>query len=238
MQTSILKTYIYITLFAIAMGYMESAVVVYLRELYYPDGFNFPLKPIGQTIGITEILREAATLIMLITAGILTGRTKTEKFGFFIYCFAIWDIFYYIFLKLLLGWPESLMTWDILFLIPTTWVGPVIGPVINSLTMILLAILISHFTNLRIKTKISMKEWLLFITGSVVIIISYVEDYLDFMLDKFSFIELFETAKINQLTEYASNYQPVSFSWWIFICGEIIFLVAIFLFLARNKSYT
>jgi membrane protein implicated in regulation of membrane protease activity len=56
--------------------------------------------------------------------------------------FAIWDIFYYIFLWLLIGWPESFFTWDILFLLPVTWVGPVLAPVINSLTMIVLAGLI------------------------------------------------------------------------------------------------
>jgi len=236
MQTSILKIYIYITFFSIAMGYMESAVVVYLRELYYPDGFDFPLKPIGQNIGIVEILREAGTLIMLITAGILVGRTKTEKFGFFIYCFAIWDIFYYIFLKLLLDWPASLLTWDILFLIPTTWVGPVLGPVINSFTMILLAILISHFTNVSTVVKIIRTEWILFILGSVIIIISYTEDYLSYMLNEFTFFEIFSGASINILAEYAIHYLPVSFSWWIFIAGEIIILSGISLFYVRNKK--
>ena len=218
------------------MGFMESAVVVYLRELYYPDGFDFPLKPIGQNIGITEILREAATLIMLITAGIIAGRTKTEKFGFFIYCFAIWDIFYYIFLKLLLGWPDSFMTWDILFLIPVTWVGPVLGPVINSLTMILLAVSISYYTNFSSTVKIKLTEWVLFITGSVVIIISYIEDYLSYMLNKFSFFELFDTSQINVLTEYAADYKPENFAWWIFIIGEVIILIAIYNFFVRNKT--
>ena len=236
MHNSISIIYIYVTLFAIAMGFMESAVVVYLRELYYPEGFDFPLKPIGQNIGITEILREAATLIMLITFGIIAGRTKTEKFGFFIYCFAIWDIFYYIFLKLLLGWPESLLTWDILFLIPVTWVGPVIGPVINSLTMILLAILISYFTNLNSSIKIKLTEWILFITGSVVIIISYIEDYMSYMLDKFSLFELFDASQIHVLTEHAADYKPVNFEWWIFIAGELIILGAIYSFFARNKK--
>lgn len=236
MQTSILKTYIYITFFAIAMGYMESAVVVYLRELYYPEGFDFPLTPIGQNIGITEILREAATLILLILAGILAGRTKTEKFGFFIYCFAIWDIFYYVFLKLLLDWPASLLTWDILFLIPTTWVGPVLGPVINSLTMILLATLISHFTNFQTTIKINRTEWILFILGSLIIIISYTEDYVNYMLNEFTFFEVFGGTHINILAEYAAHYQPVSFAWWIFILGEAIILVGIYFFMARNKK--
>jgi hypothetical protein len=115
------------------MGYMESSVVVYLRAIMYPDGFGFPLAPFDSHLAVTEIFREVATIIMLLGAGIIAGKTFPERFAWFIYCFAIWDIFYYVFLKALLGWPESFMTWDILFLIPATWVGPVISPIIVSL---------------------------------------------------------------------------------------------------------
>ena len=134
-----------ITIFSIAMGFMESSVVVYLREILYPGGFDFPLAPINLHLAITELIREAATLIMLLTIGIIAGRTASERFAWFIFSFAIWDLFYYIFLKLLLGWPESLLTWDILFLIPITWVGPVISPVLVALTMILLAVIIIYY---------------------------------------------------------------------------------------------
>jgi hypothetical protein len=64
---------IWVSLFSIAMGMLESAVVVYLRELYYPEGFAFPLKMMSSTLILTEILREAATLIMLIAIGVLAG---------------------------------------------------------------------------------------------------------------------------------------------------------------------
>ncbi len=157
MNKKTLTLFLWISIFAVAMGYLESAVVVYLRKIYYPDGFKFPLQAIDKQTGLIEMFRELATLIMLAGAGILAGRTRTEKFGFFIFCFAVWDIFYYVFLKLLLNWPESLMTWDILFLIPVTWVGPVIGPVINSLTMIVLAFLISYFTDKKPQIKIKPK---------------------------------------------------------------------------------
>ena len=136
---------IWVSIFAVAMGFFEAAVVIYLRKLMYPAGFSFPLAPIEHGLAVTEILREAATLIMLLSAGILAGRYATERFAWFIYAFAIWDIFYYIFLKLLIGWPESFMTWDILFLIPATWVGPVITPVIVSLSMIVLAAVVLFF---------------------------------------------------------------------------------------------
>ncbi|MBK6833902.1 MAG: hypothetical protein IPG89_06345 [Bacteroidetes bacterium] len=65
---------------------------------------------------------------MLVGAGIIAGKTRLTRFAYFIIAFAIWDIFYYVFLYVLLQWPESLFTWDILFLVPVPWTGPVIAP--------------------------------------------------------------------------------------------------------------
>lgn len=226
-----------LAIFSIAMGFMESAVVVYLRKVYYPFGFEFPLKSIDDSILLVEILREAATLIMLLTIGILTGRTRTERFGFFIFCFAIWDIFYYVFLYFLVGWPESLLTWDILFLIPVTWVGPVLGPLINSVTMIILALLIHYFTSINEKTRIKIGEWCLLILGSIINIISYTEDYIHYITRKFAFIDLFKPSENKKLMDYAELYIPVSFSWWIFIIGEVLILLAIFIFYKRNRNH-
>jgi len=231
---SIRKTFLNLTLFAIAMGFMESAVVVYLREIFYPDGFRFPLTAITPNIAITEIVREAATLIMLLTAGIMAGRTRYERFGFFIFSFGIWDICYYIFLYVILGWPPSLFTWDILFLIPVTWVGPVLGPVLNSLTMIVLELMISRFTSYNPKTQIIGREWVLLIAGSLVVIISYTEDYVRFLLREFSFHELFMPSNLDAMMAYAAGYVPQSFSWWIFIIGQLMLVAALGLFWRRN----
>ena len=129
------KKLITITAFAIAMGFLESAVVVYMREILYPEGFAFPLSPIPVSLAVTELLREVATMVMLVTIGVIAAKRFSTGFAWFIYSFAIWDIFYYVFLKLLLGWPESVLTWDVLFLIPTIWTGPELLPVLVSLTM-------------------------------------------------------------------------------------------------------
>jgi hypothetical protein len=110
------RTLIIVTSFFIALGYIESAVVIYMREILYPAGFQFPLAPIKIDLAITEIIREAATLVILVCIGFITGRTFSEGFAWFLYSFAIWDLFYYVFLKLLIGWPESLLTFDILFI--------------------------------------------------------------------------------------------------------------------------
>ena len=90
-----------VTIFAIAMGLLESAVVIYLRDILYPGGFEFPLNPIRPDLLWTEVFRELATLVMLLGVGILAGRTLAERFAWFLYAFAVWDIFYYVFLWLL-----------------------------------------------------------------------------------------------------------------------------------------
>ncbi len=125
--------------FGISFGYIESAVVVYLREIYYPDGFSFPLAPIAEDILRTETLREAATLALLWSAAALSYVRLQSRIAAFFILFGIWDIFYYVFLKLLLDWPASMQTWDILFLIPLPWVGPVWAPVAVSLGLIILS---------------------------------------------------------------------------------------------------
>ncbi len=225
---------IWVTIFSVAMGMLESAVVVYLRELYYPDGFTFPLKMMSSTVAITELLREAATLIMLVVIGVLAGRTKTEKFGYFIYTFAIWDLFYYAFLKLLLNWPESFLTWDILFLLPTTWVGPIICPVLLSIAMIALTLTIIYFTNKSEKTVISKSEWGLFILGSLITIVSFTYEYSTFILQEFTLYEMFIPTE--KLMNYAIKFIPSIFPWWIFWIGFLIILSTIGHFVYKNLN--
>src|SRR5690349_12153523 len=99
------RTMIWLTAFIIALVFLESAVVIYLRRLYYPQGFAFPLVPIPPDIGMIEFLREAATMIMLLGIAVIGGRNTAQRFALFIYSFAVWDIFYYVFLKIFDHWP-------------------------------------------------------------------------------------------------------------------------------------
>ena len=236
MKLLILKTLFWVTIFSIAMGYLESAVVVYLRALYYPDGFTFPLKIVATRIAMTEIFREFATMLMLIGIGVIAGRTKTVKFAYFIYAFAVWDIFYYIFLKIILNWPESLFTWDVLFMIPIMWVGPVIAPVINSLTMILLALLIIFKTSKNIKTHINTSQWSMLVLGSLIVIVAYTMDYGAFISARFSLPEIFSVEKQSAVIEYTATYIPKSFSWPVFAAGVVLHAAAIALFYFRGNS--
>lgn len=227
MKRKSLEILIGVTLFAIAMGYLESAVVVYLRQIYYPEGFTFPLKIMTVDIALTELFREFTTLVMLGSIGYLAGRSWLEKFGFFIFAFGIWDIFYYVFLKLLLGWPESLFTWDILFLLPTTWVGPVIAPVITALTMVIFGGLIWYFQSKNKLLAIRLREWILLISGSLIVIWAYIEDYVSFLHRSFSWSEIFLPKDTGRLIEFATRYVPEDFSWWIFSGGQLLITIAI-----------
>lgn len=231
---SISKRYLWLTIFSIAMGFLETAVVIYIRRIYYPEGFSFPLKLMDNEIMIVELFREAATLIMLFAAGLFTGRTKSEKFGMFLYAFAIWDIFYYVFLKITIDWPESLFTWDILFMIPTTWVGPVISPMIVTLSMILLALLISYFTSSNLKTHITKGEWFFLILGSVILILGFTFDYSRYILQFFSFRDLILLSEQDKIIEQALHYIRSGFPWLIFSLGQLLILIGILHFFCRN----
>ncbi|MCD4769233.1 MAG: hypothetical protein K8R35_03595, partial [Bacteroidales bacterium] len=184
------RLYLWITFFSIAMAFLESSVVVYIRELLYPEGFDFPLAEMDSSLAITEIFREAATLIMLLAVGIIAGRSFTGRFAWFLYSFAVWDVFYYLFLKLLIGWPESFLTWDVLFLIPVTWTGPVISPLIVCIFMISLSGLIIRFSAKGLNIRINKSEWILLITGAIIIIIAFAWDYSGFILEHYSISEL------------------------------------------------
>lgn len=123
--------------FAIAMACVESATVFYLRVLVdrvEPHQPN-PL-PINNALGDVELWREAATLVMLATVGMLAGGTWRRRVGYAAIAFGVWDIFYYVFLRLMTGWPRTLLDWDILFLLPLPWWGPVIAPASIAMLMI------------------------------------------------------------------------------------------------------
>ncbi len=228
------KTIVWLTLFSIAMGFMESAIVIYLRQLYYPTGFRFPLATIPPNIALVEFLREAATIIMLAAIGIVAGRNLAERFSFFLFCFAVWDIFYYVFLKVFDNWPESLFTWDILFLIPVPWVGPVLAPCITSLTMIVLTLAVVYFHRKDIMITISRREWTLLITGSIVEIISFITDYVSFVSRSNNSFWLPNSRE--QLFAEFATYVPQSFNWWLYSLGEALIVAGIVLMIRRHRK--
>lgn len=232
------KTLIWITFFSIAMGYLETSVVVYLRKIYYPEGFGFPLVPVTRDIAITEFWREAATIIMLIAAGVVAGKNPLQRFVFFLYTFAVWDIFYYVFLKVLLGWPESLFTWDILFLIPFPWVGPVIAPCLVSASMILLTFIVLYFQEKGHKVFISFIEWLLLIGGSITVIISFMWDYIIYVSNYGDDTGVWTLSSNKNMFDEVKNYVPHHFNWGLFAVGLLLILTSVGSLFLRYKKQT
>ncbi len=134
-----------VVVFAIGMAWVEAASVYYLRvvvDRLNPYQAN-PL-PMNGILEPVELVREAATLVMLLTIGMLAGRTGRTRLGYTAIAFGVWDISYYVFLKVICDWPKSLFDWDVLFLLPLPWWGPVLAPVCIALLMIAWGTLVSQ----------------------------------------------------------------------------------------------
>lgn len=163
--------------YATAMAFVESAVVVYLRAIYYPDGFAFPIVLIADRMALIEIGREAATLTMLLSVAWLAGRDRWERFLLFCFMFGVWDILYYVWLWAFLGWPSSLLTWDILFLIPVPWIGPVLAPVLVSLALIAGSVALLRAKARGAVLRFARWHWTLAIAGGLLVLLSFMIDH-------------------------------------------------------------
>jgi hypothetical protein len=215
--TELKKSILLVCIFSIAMAFLESAVVIYLRQLYYPGGFQFPLASMDFSVAQVELFRELATLLMLLSLAWIAGKNNTQKFAYFLLSFALWDIFYYVFLKVFINWPSSLLTWDILFLLPSAWVGPVIAPVLLSGIMLVYSLLLLK-GNRAAKLVISKKEWIILIASSVVIIVGFTYEY------------IWEYASVsNTLSffKFSEQFIPTSFNWLVFGLGIMGIIYAI-----------
>ncbi len=170
---SIAKQLFWLIVWAVAFAYIEASVVVYLREIYYPDGFAFPVVIAETRMVITELFRELATLIIMwATASLVYARLQSRMAAFMV-IFGIWDIFYYLFLKIVLDWPETLNSLDILFLIPLPWVGPVWAPIVVSIGLIYAGISILLQNNEGHFLDFGSKFILLELIAGIIIIVSF-----------------------------------------------------------------
>src|SRR5262245_28320394 len=128
--------------FASAMAWVEAASVFYIRALVDRiEPYQVGPLPMSNALAYVELCREAATLVMITAVGVLAGRTWLRRAAYASLAFGIWDVLYYVFLRLVSGWPNTLFDWDILFLLPLPWWGPVLAPVSIAVVMILWATL-------------------------------------------------------------------------------------------------
>jgi len=136
-MNDIAKRFLWVSAYAVAMAMLEAAVVVYLRGLLNITNDHVALGPYVRI----EIAREAATMVMLTAVGWLAGRGRAERWAYGLFAFGMWDIWYYIWLKVLVNWPATLLDWDVLFLIPLRWWGPVLSPVLIAALVCVTAVL-------------------------------------------------------------------------------------------------
>ncbi len=147
-----------LAIFAASFGFVEAAVVVYLRsatgllpgyrgtlsELQHSsEGYHQEqsISQFPQSLLTIEVYREAATMIMLVSVTLLAASSTSARWAAFLWVFALWDIAYYAGLWLTVRWPASLTDLDVLFLIPVPWIAQVWFPLaVSSLTVIAIAL--------------------------------------------------------------------------------------------------
>jgi hypothetical protein len=194
---------------AIAMAWLEAAVVMYLRFFIDRiDPYQLDPLPLIAELGEIELVREVATLVILFCVGWLAGRERYSRLGYFLIAFGLWDIFYYVFLRVMGGWPETILDWDILFLLPLPWWGPVLAPVLVSLLMIVFGSLLSTAEGRLI--RLAWWSWLAVIVGVFLALLVFMQEALKAL-----------PASIETIRAIL----PVDFNWWLFSLA--IFLLAV-----------
>lgn len=212
------KKLIFIGIFAIAMAYLESAVVVYLRAMYGIEDLIRDINFVPDKYTFIEIGREAATVIMLAMIAIIAGNSRQKRIGYFFYSFGIWDIFYYIWLYVFIQWPTSFLEWDVLFLIPFPWWGPVIAPVLISVLLIITGCLLIK----EVRYKITVLDWTIIGLSIVIMLYTFTEDSIKIILSG---------------TADLASVLPTSFNWLVFSTGCIgIFIIIFKIFYLSGKN--
>jgi hypothetical protein len=213
------RAVISLILFGFAFGYVEASVVVYLRKVYdpvrqkihpgKPAADLFPLitadqlkraGPEYERLLATELGREFATLLMLGAAALAIAGNFRQWLAGFVLAFGVWDLVFYFFLKVILNWPESFQTWDILFLLPLPWVGPVLSPCIVAATMIWGGIVLLKRELGGPGLPIGGRHWAGIVTGGVILMVAFMWDW----------------------RNTTAGHPPNPFNWPLFAVGELV----------------
>jgi hypothetical protein len=194
--------------FGIAFGFLEAAVVVYLRVIGQPvraaagiaPNELFPLiriEQIGSYMRIVRIeaMREAATIVMLVSIALAATRDARTWLAAFSLAFGAWDLAFYASLRIMTGWPASLGNWDLLFLLPVPWTGPVLAPSIVAASLVAGGIL----ALMRQPPRVDRMAWMLLLAGGVIVFVSFIWEWRDVV----------------------AGSMPKNFPWMIFAAGEL-----------------
>jgi len=192
-----------VVVFAVAMAWVEAACVYYLRVMVDRiDPHQANPMPMHGMLGRVELVREAATLVMLLAIGTLAGRTWRKRLGYTAIAFGVWDIFYYLFLNMICDWPRSLLDWDVLFLLPLPWWGPVLAPVSIALLMIVGGTLASQSQVGNTASSLTSALWRLNWIGVALVLYVFMADAL---------------RVVPQGIDAAMAVLPQAFSWPMFV---------------------
>jgi hypothetical protein len=221
-MSTVQRNLIWLFLFAVAMAQVEAALVIHLRSLYYPDDplSIFPIALMSHRDLAIELIRELATVLMIIAVAVLAERNLMRIFAAFVFVFGLWDIFYYVWLKLMIGWPTSWLEWDVLFLIPWPWFGPWICPVMIALLFTLWGGWILLSTSVLYFSRASLT---LFLLGTLLALASF----------------LLPAATLLPGGEEAfRGYEPGNFLWGLFLAGYLFMFIGLFNVATRNRIST
>jgi len=161
--------------FAVSMAFVEATVVVYLREII-GAGPLFPMKEIPAALLVVEVGREAATIVMLLSVAFLSFRGEARRMGAFLLLFAVWDVFYYLWLHVTIGWPAGVADWDVLFLIPLPWVGPVWSVLLICAGMFVFSVLFLQAPE-DARFSPGLWGWLCGLAGMVTVVATYILEW-------------------------------------------------------------
>jgi hypothetical protein len=186
-----------IFLFGIAFGFIEAVIVVYLRQLYNVPDRLFPIDMNAYSRRSIEMIRELCTLALILGAAWPAGKNGLQRFAFYAIGFGTWDIFYYLGLKLFIHWPASLLTWDLLFLIPAPWAGPVLSPCLVSAALIGCGLFALRKMEAGYRYRPRWSHWLVWMISGALILATYLD-----------------TAGM-----VAGGGVPDRYRWWLFLIG-------------------
>jgi len=196
-----------VALYALAMAYVEAAVVAYLREIY---GIQDIVRDLPQQTGrlaAIEVGREAATMVMLLAVGWIAGRKLQDRLGFFVFAFGLWDIAYYGWLALFTGFPSSPFSWDVLFLLPVPWWGPVLAPSLIAVMMCVGGAAAVRQVDRGVPWRLNRLNVSIAAAGIAIVLYTFMVDSLRAMPDGLDAI---------------ARARPSDFQWPVFVAGFLV----------------
>ncbi len=226
------KQLIWILIYSVSMAMLEAAVVIYLRFLFYPDPqVLFPIQPMPSLIIQVEVFREIATILMLSAIAYVSAKGFWSRFGVFLLSFGTWDILYYVFLKVFLNWPAGILDWDVLFLLPVPWFGPVLTPCLIAGLMIIWGTHLFYYERQAQILRPTSYEAALLLSGTALALLAFMWDAIGYLFR--GDVHWNEPNMLGELPHFI----PEQFQWPIFLIGFLLMSLGVLLQMRRHRGF-